>query len=183
MTEEPAEAGRRAFLAAAPAAALALAAEQAQAQAPAYEVPGLELVFTAHVMISPIRPIGDIPAGQARIAPITGGTFEGPRLRGKVMAGGADWQISRPDGVTELRAHYGLECDDGAIIQVKNNCLVTPKGPPAAGQARAPTLIRSVMTFEAPKPHDWLNRAVFVGTLNAPGDTQAPVVIRCFQVT
>ena len=43
--------------------------------------------------------------------------------------------------------------------------------------------VRSAMRFQAPTgPHDWLNKAVFVGTLNAPGDATAPVVIRCFEV-
>lgn len=181
MTSKTPEKGRRAFLTeAAPAAALATvaaaAASEAQAQAPAYEVPRLELAFTAHVQVAPMQTIGELPGGLGRVIPITGGTFEGPRLRGKIIPGGADWQLVRPDGVTELRAHYGLQCEDGAIIQVHNHCLVTAK---PGGEGR---LVRSVLTLEAPKgPHDWLNKGVFVGTLNAPGDAKAPVVIRCFQ--
>jgi hypothetical protein len=164
---------RRAVLIAAPALA---AASAAAAQTPAIETPRAELAFTIHVQIGPVQQIGQIPAGGARVIPITGGSFEGPRIKGTVMPGGADWQITRPDGVTELRAHYGLKTDDGAIIQVKNHCLAfTP-----AGGVRS---IRSVLTFEAPAgPHDWLNKSVFVGTLNAPGDSRAPVVIRAFQI-
>ncbi|MFC3077397.1 DUF3237 domain-containing protein [Phenylobacterium terrae] len=142
----------------------------------AYEVPRAELAFTIHVQVGALEQIGPVPGGAARVIPITGGTFEGPRLRGEVIPGGADWQLTRPDGVTELRAHYGLKCDDGTIVQVNNRCLVVRT---EAG-AR---LIRSVLTLEAPEgPHDWLNKAVFVGTLNAPGDEAAPVVIRAFQI-
>jgi hypothetical protein len=165
---------RRAFLMAAP--VLAAAATEAAAQAPAIQTPKLDLAVTIHVTIGPTRQIGPIPAGTARVIPITGGTFEGRGMKGKVMPGGADWQITRPDGVTELRAHYGLETDDGKIIQVHNHCLMVPQ---TGGQP----LIRSTLTFEAPAPHDWMNKAVFVGTLNAPGDSQAPVVIRAFQAS
>lgn len=166
-------ANRRTVIAAGPAIA---AAGAAAAQTPPAVTPKLELAFTIHVQIGPLQQIGQIPAGGARVIPITGGEFEGPSIKGTVIPGGADWQITRPDGVTELRAHYGLKADDGAIIQVKNHCLAfTP-----AGGAR---LIRSVLTLEAPAgPHDWLNKHVFVGTLNAPGDSRAPVVIRAFQV-
>lgn len=138
-------------------------------------VPGLNLAFTAYVQIERLRVIGQVPGGEGRVVPITGGTFEGPKIRGQVMAGGADWQTVRPDGVTELSAHYALQTDDGAIIQVWNNVIIAP-----AGEGR---LARSTLRFSAPEgPHDWLNKRVFVGTINAPGDERAPVVIRCFEV-
>ena len=147
----------------------------ATAQANDPVVPSLRLVFTARVQIDRLRVIGPIPGGEGRVVPITGGDFEGPNIRGKVMAGGADWQTVRPDGVTELAAHYGLETDDGAIIQVQNNVVIAPMG-----EVR---LARSTLRFSAPGGlHDWLNKRVFVGTINAPGDDRAPVVIRCFEV-
>ena len=55
--------------------------------------------------------------------PITGGDFSGPQLRGKVLPGGADWQILRGDGVAELEARYTLRTDDGALIYVRNHAL------------------------------------------------------------
>lgn len=163
--------GRRTLMMAAPAM---LAASGAAAQAPpAVETPKLELAFTIYVQIGPTQEIGAVPAGVARVIPITGGVLEG-KVRGRVIPGGADWQISRPDGVTELRAHYGLETTDGAVIQVNNHCLITPHN--------GARLIRSRISMEAPTgPHDWLNKYVFLGTLNAPGDARAPVVIRGFQ--
>lgn len=156
---------------------LAAAAVDAAAQTPAagIEVPKLELAFTAFVQIGPVQQIGPVPGGTARVIPITGGVVEG-KIKGKVIAGGADWQLTRPDGVTELKAHYGLQTDDGAVIQVNNHCLITARD---GGR-----LIRSVVNLQAPTgAYDWLNKHVFVGTLNAPGDARAPVVIRAFQLT
>jgi hypothetical protein len=64
--------------------------------------------------------VGDISYGERRIIPITGGSFVGPRLSGRVLPGGADWQVIRRDGITELEARYTLETDDGALIYVLN---------------------------------------------------------------
>jgi hypothetical protein len=54
--------------------------------------------------------------GARSVFPITGGSFEGARLRGKVLAGGGDWTLLRPDGVLELDLRATLATDDGALI-------------------------------------------------------------------
>lgn len=59
--------------------------------------------------------IGKTPAGRRRIAPVTGGTFEGERLRGTVLPG-ADWVINRPDGVMQIDVRLGLKTDDGVFL-------------------------------------------------------------------
>ena len=64
-----------------------------------------------------IQPIGSTPNGTLSIFPITGGSFEGERLRGKVLAGGGDW-VTAKDGVLELDARVTLETDDGALIHM-----------------------------------------------------------------
>ena len=107
-------------------AAASVGTAQAQTPEPTYTIPGVRLIFTAWVRIAAMKTIGETLTGQGRLIPITGGTFEGPRLKSKVLAGGADWQTVRPDGVTELHAHYGLETEDGAIIQIWNDVLVRP---------------------------------------------------------
>jgi hypothetical protein len=58
--------------------------------------------------------------GTRRIVNILGGTFEGPKLKGKVVPGGADWQIIRKDGFTEVDARYTLQTDSGRLIYVSN---------------------------------------------------------------
>jgi hypothetical protein len=90
-----------------------------EAEAP----PALEFVFAAHVTVDRPLDLGDVGKGGRRIVPITGGEFSGPRLRGKVIAGGADWQIVRTGGVAELEARYTLETDDGVLIYVRNHAL------------------------------------------------------------
>jgi hypothetical protein len=58
------------------------------------------------------------PQGEVRVVPFASGRFEGKGLRGRMLAGGADWQRVRSDGVLEIRAHYMLETDEGERIEV-----------------------------------------------------------------
>ena len=107
--------------------------------------------------------------GRRRIVPITGGTFEGPAIRGKVMNGGADWQIIRADGFTELDTRYTLETDKGQIIYVQNagtrHAAPDVMKKPLAGELVDPTLVyfRTVPKFETPSADlQWLTRTDFV---------------------
>src|ERR1700716_2051966 len=70
------------------------------------------------VVVAPLQKLGAVPHGTRVIAPITGGTFEGPRLRGKILPGGGDWTLSRSDAVLELDLRITLETDDGALINM-----------------------------------------------------------------
>ncbi|HXS29572.1 MAG TPA: DUF3237 family protein, partial [Steroidobacteraceae bacterium] len=88
----------------------------------------LEHVFTVQVAVAPPLVIGESSHGLRRIIPILGGEVEGPRLRGEVLPGGADWQYIRPDGVLQLTARYTLRAADGTLIQVVNRGL--RHGPP-----------------------------------------------------
>ena len=63
--------------------------------------PQLSFAFEARVTIAPPLDLGDTRAGHRRVIPILGGTFEGPRIRGKVLEGGADWQILHADGAAD----------------------------------------------------------------------------------
>tara|TARA_R110000824_G_scaffold52692_3_gene146053 strand:- start:41542 stop:42084 length:543 start_codon:yes stop_codon:yes gene_type:complete len=121
------------------------------------------LEFVARVYISPRIDVGESKRGERRVVPITGGTFEGPDIRGEVLPGGEDWQLVRPDGVTELYARYLLRTDDGYVIQVINQVLSYT--PPGGENYR-----RSVIDLEAPldSPYDYLNKAIFLGTLDSP---------------
>src|SRR2546425_11126593 len=70
----------------------------------------------ANTAPSPPQKLGTVPHGIRSIVPVTGGDFEGPRLRGKVLPGGGDWLLLRPDGVLELDLRITLETDDHALI-------------------------------------------------------------------
>jgi hypothetical protein len=60
------------------------------------------LLMTMEVAVVGPQKIGAVPHGTRVTAPIAGGHFEGPRLRGKVLPGGGDWTLLRGDGVLEL---------------------------------------------------------------------------------
>ena len=80
---------------------------------PAPTPPTLEFAFEARVSVSPALEAGLVHGNTRRVIPITGGIVEGPRLTGRVIPGGADWQVLRTDGVAELEARYTLRADDG----------------------------------------------------------------------
>ena len=127
-------------------------------------VPALEFVFEAKVAIGETLIIAKSKYGERRVVPITGGTFEGPRMQGEVLPGGADWQLVRADGDMELDALYVLRVSDGALIYVRNRALVhIPKGTADMSQI----YVRTAPEFEAASdgPHAWLNHGVFVGKL------------------
>ena len=83
-------------------------------------VPPLELAFIATISVSEVQEIGITPRDKRRIISITGGTFDGPVLKGPVESDGADWQLIRDGNVVELEARYTLRTDDGNLIYVKN---------------------------------------------------------------
>ena len=148
--------------------------------------PALEFVVAAHVTVDRPLDLGDVGKGGRRIVPITAGEFSGPRLRGKVVPGGADWQIIRSDGVAELEARYTLETDDGALIYVRNHAL--RHGPAevlaalAAGRSVEPSsyYFRGATFFETGAArYAWLTKHIIVCT----GEREpAGVKLRFYQV-
>lgn len=132
--------------------------------------PELEFVYEAEGVLGDPVPIGDTPDGVRRIIPIfEGGRVEGPRIRGTLLGNAADWQLTRPDGVTVADAIYALRTDDGVVIQIRNRGL--RHGPPevmerlARGEEVNPAdyYFRTIPEFAAPAgAYDWLNRSVFV---------------------
>jgi pimeloyl-ACP methyl ester carboxylesterase len=133
--------------------------------------PKLSPAMVLHVKVGAPMEVGTVPRGRRRIIPIEGGTFEGPTLRGTVLAGGADWQIVRADSVSELDTRYALKTDAGELIYIQN--AGGRHAPPditkklLAGEDVDPSLVyfRTVPTFETAAPHlQWLTRSIFVGT-------------------
>ena len=86
--------------------------------------PELEFVYEAGGELDAPREIGKVVDGTRRIIPIRdGGYVKGPRISGKLMGNSADWQLTRPDGVTVADAIYAIETDDGVLIQIRNKGL------------------------------------------------------------
>ena len=106
---------------------------------------------------APVQNIGAGPHGARLTFPITGGTFDGDRLRGKVLPGGGDWVIKRADGVLELDLRITLETDDGALVHMTFVGIrddAAPGGP----------YFRTLPRFEtADAKYSFLNRLLAVG--------------------
>ena len=150
------------------------AAQRALSRRPA--APVAELAYEAEVDIGPRQSLGSSALGERFMIPILGGRFEGPRMRGVVLAGGADRQLLRPDGIKELDALYEMQTDDGAIITVHNRVLIDE-------QAQPERYLRSVVQLRAPLgPHEWLNRRIFVGTLQGLQPERAAVIITVYEL-
>ncbi|MGA0275337.1 MAG: DUF3237 domain-containing protein [Dehalococcoidia bacterium] len=135
-----------------------------------------ELVWEAAVDVNNKEPLGIGPLGERSIVRITGGRFQGgpnyPSFYGKVLAGGADRQLVRPDGVTELSAIYEMEVHDGTVISIANQVLVDPS--PASGR-----YAMSRIQVTAPRGEwDWLNRKIILGTLQSARPELDSVIIR-----
>lgn len=114
--------------------------------------------------------IGTTVHGRRRIAPITGGSFEGERLRGIVQPGGADWVINRPDGAMAIDVRLVLETDDKALIYTTYQGLF--KASPDAmarfnrGEmlAESDYVLRTIVRFETGvDTYRWLNDRLAIG--------------------
>jgi hypothetical protein len=141
--------------------------------------------INAKVATPQVTPGG--PIGDRRFIPVTGGTFNGDKLRGKLLAGGSDCQLMRSDGVAELDVRVTLQCDDGEIIYMKG--LGLRHGPEdvmqklAAGEEVDPSeyYFRESMFFEAaPGKYEWLNRVLAISSGRRGPDS---VILDVFEVT
>jgi hypothetical protein len=126
---------------------------------------GKQPIFTIRADLDAITSLGRTPYGERRVIGILGGTVRGAKLSGRILPGGADWQIIRSDGAADIRARYTIETDAGALVMVTSEGL--RHGPPevierlARGDNVDPALyyFRTVMRFETSDPAvDWLNR-------------------------
>jgi len=126
---------------------------------------GKQPIFTIQAELAAITSLGRTPYGERRVVGILGGTVQGPRLSGRILHGGADWQITRTDGAADIRARYTIETTAGGLIMVTSEGL--RHGPAevmaklARGDSVDPTqyYFRTVMRFETADPSvDWLNR-------------------------
>src|SRR5215470_6379229 len=130
------------------------------------------LLMTLRVVVAKPQDIGAVLHGSRRTAPLSGGHFEGPRLRGTVLPGGsADWTLLRADGILELDLRATLRTDDGALISMRSFGL--RHGPPEviAALGRGETVdpatyyFRTTPRFETAHPaYAFLNRLVAVAS-------------------
>ncbi len=130
------------------------------------------LLMMMHVKVGTLLNIGAVPYGTRRTAPLGGGTFEGPRLRGTIVPGSsADWQVLRSDNVLEMDLRFTLRTDDGALISM--SAFGLRYGPPEviAAMGRGETVdpstyyFRTMPRFETAHPaYLFLNRLIAVAS-------------------
>jgi Protein of unknown function (DUF3237) len=106
------------------------------------------------LITAPIEDIGQTSRGALTIFPVVGGSFDGERLRGKVLPGGGDWVTSKPDGTFELDLRVTLETEDGALIYMTFTGV----------RDDANHYFRTLPRFETAAPkYGFLNRLLAVG--------------------
>jgi len=127
-------------------------------------------VFSLAIKVGAPLVAGDHGHGIRRIIPILGGEVRGEGMKGTIFPAGADFQVIRPNGFTELEAKYAFEMDDGAVVYIEN--IGIRFGPKelldriAKGEIVDPALIyfRSVPKFETGSDkYRWLMENLFVG--------------------
>lgn len=137
--------------------------------------PTLEHVMTLNVKIEGAFNVGETAHGNRFVIPITGGTFEGPNIKGEVLNGGADYQLQNQElGRTEIEAIYCIRTDDGVNIHVRNCGLIT-------NQNGASYFFTSPK-FEAPadSKYAWLNNSIFV--CRPDGGSMNSIILKVWKV-
>jgi hypothetical protein len=126
-------------------------------------------LFAFQIGVNPPSIVGATPGYDRRIGEISGGRFEGERLRGRILTGGSDWQSLRADGATTLNVRLVMQADDAALIAM--TYLGIRHGPKEVldrigrGEQVNPSeyYMRATAYFETSAPrYDWLNRVVSV---------------------
>ena len=128
-------------------------------------------LFTIRMTLHPMQDLGATPLGHRRIAPVSGGTFEGARLRGVVLPhAGSDWLLARADDSFQLDVRVTLQTDEGALIGMSYRGLRHASPEVTAKLARGERVdasqyyLRTTPLFETASPRfAWLNNVVAVG--------------------
>jgi hypothetical protein len=151
------------------------------------DVPRLRFAFEARVDVTPSEHVGHGEGDVLDFTPITGGTVDGPRLRGSVVAGGGDWSVRRGPTLCELDARYLIRTEDGALVDIVNRGFYRTSTAEAMARAEAgeeldaeEVYFRTSPVFRTDAPrHRWLAETVFVGLAR---DEAGQICIRFYEV-
>jgi hypothetical protein len=128
-------------------------------------------LFRIRIELHPILTVGDTPMGHRRMIPVSGGTFDGERLKGVIAAhGGADWLLRRADFSFQQDVRLTLQTDDGAIVLMSyrgvRHSSDEVRERLAKGEPVDPReyYLRTAPFFETADPrYTWLNTIVTIG--------------------
>lgn len=155
---------------------------------PMHTLPTPELKFFADLSVQVDKPqeVGKTHHGVRRVIPILGGTVEAQGWRGRVLSGGADFQLLLGPSMAELDARYVMETDAGDMIFVTNRAVRTASPEVMAkiirGEPVEPSTVyfRCSPSFETASPAlAWIAERLFIGTGARHPDK---VVMRFFEV-
>ena len=124
--------------------------------------PQLEFALQLKVTLGDAYSCGETQHGRRTIIPITGGTFEGPNIKGTIINGGADYQIANTAlNRTELEAIYCIRTDDGVNIHIRNRGIINSD---KDANGNPSFYFRCAPQFEAPadSKYAWLNNSLFL---------------------
>src|SRR5262245_39102544 len=134
-------------------------------------------LMTVRIAAAPAQKLGAVPHGTRSIVPVTGGDFEGPSLRGRILPGGGDWLLLRSDEVLELDLRITLETDDHALIYMTFQGLRHGPSDVIAALGRGEIVdparyyFRTLPRFEtSTEKYAFLNRIIAVGVGEARPD-------------
>ena len=133
--------------------------------------PQLEFLMRLSIDVGEIISMGWGPVGERRVVNLFGGIFEGPRIKGEVLPGGADWQILRADDVLDINARYTLKEQRGGLVQVVSQgyrhgpeevMMALGRGEDVEAKKY---FFRTIMRFETGAPElKWLNKTIAIST-------------------
>ena len=124
------------------------------------EAPQAEFVMQLKVTLGETYSCGETQHGRRTVIPITGGTFEGPNIKGTILNGGADYQLAN-GGRTEVEAIYSIKTDDGVYIHIRNRGIIANS---KDAQGNPSFYFRCAPQFEAPadSKYAWMNNSLFL---------------------
>lgn len=122
--------------------------------------PTLEFIAEAIVELDQPQLLNHTRYGQRRIITIKGGKVSGPKINGKILPGGADWQTVRVDGTVDISARYSIQTDNGEILYLQDHGIRTV----IEKENDKKTIMRTVAVIEADSKgaYDWLNRCLLI---------------------
>jgi len=149
--------------------------------------PRLTLIYRLDATIGEALDLGDFPQGHRRIVPLTGGTFTGPELSGKLIPGAsADWQTVLPDGTALGDIRYTLRTDGGDLLYVQARGVRHGSAEVLARLGRGEDVDPTEYTFRtttqiqtAAPALDWLTKGVFI---SVAGRQAASVIYETYLV-
>lgn len=140
------------------------------------ETPQLKFVMQIRAKCPEGLMVGKTPQGVRQIAPITGGTFQGPEMKGEVLSGGADYQLHHVEEKRiDMEAIYSIKTDDNILIFIRNIGFCT--------WANGKLEFRTTPIFNVPEDSRlaWMNNTQFICTRNKE-EMQGGVILDVWKV-